>query len=323
MQMLPDELGRGPQVAAVAVMHPAGGGAPVRAVVFSRDRAMQLDALLRSLAAHCAEADGLRVDVLFTASSAGLARQYGEVERTSRGPLDLRLVREQDFRADLLRIVAGANEGAESASHLLFLVDDALFCRTFSMRRALAVLAERPRALGFSLRLGAGLTSCYALGVAQSVPHLEPLGGGVVAFDWTTAEGDFAYPLEVSSSIYERRRIAQLLRGLDFADPNTLEARLAATAGARLSRSAPELLCFARPVAFSAAVNRVQTVFANRAGSDPRLSVAELARLFRQGLRIDTRAFEGFAPGACHCEVPFAFVRRDDEARAREPRRQG
>ena len=295
----------------------------MRAIVFSRDRAMQLDALLRSLAAHCAEAGGLRVDVLFTASSAGFARQYEEVERSWGGPLDLRLVQERDFRADLLTIVDGPDEraGAVPSSHLLFLVDDALFCRPFSLTCALDALAERPRALGFSLRLGAGVTFCYPLGAAQRVPPLEPLGRGVVAFDWTTAEGDFAYPLEVSSSVYERVRLARMLRGLGFREPNTLEAGLASTVGAMWARQAPELLCFERPVAFSAAVNRVQTVFANRVGTDPHLSVGELARRFAAGLRIDTSAFEGITPGACHCEVPFCFIPREEAASAREPRR--
>lgn len=323
---------------------------PVRAVVFSRDRAMQLDATLRSLEAHCAEAAGLRVDILYTASSLRLARQYEEVEQTWRGPLRLRLRCEREFRSDLLELLddpderaggvtgrgsrrpdavtqrlggghaAGADDPPRSP-YVLFLVDDAIFCRPFSLTDAISALGARPRALGFSLRLGGNTTYCYALDAAQRVPSLEPLGHGVVAFDWTTAERDFAYPLEVSSSIYDAGRIARMLSGLDFLDPNTLEARLASTALKTWSRRAPELLCFARSVAFCAAVNRVQTVFANRAGTDARLSVGELSRSFDQGLRIATGAFAGFTPGACQCEVPLSFVPREDGAAGHGPRR--
>jgi len=296
----------------------------VRAVVFSRDRAMQLDAVLRSLAAHCAEAVGLVVDVLFAASSAGMARQYEELEQIWSGPLRLRFRREREFRADLLHILDGVDKGTEGPlgepSHILFLVDDAIFCRPFSLKHAIRALRDRPRALGFSLRLGVNTSYCYALDAAQRVPHLEPLGHGVVVFDWTTAQRDFAYPLEVSSSIYDAGRIARMLSGMDFTCPNTLEARLASVAARTWLRLAPELLCFERSVAFCAAVNRVQTVFDNRAGTDVRLSPGELSGLFDRGLRIDTSAFAGFTPDACQCEVPFSFVRRESGAGGHDPR---
>ena len=285
---------------------------------------MQLDAALRSLAAHCAEAVGLVVDVLFTASSTGMARQYEELEQTWNGPLRLRFRREREFRADLLQILDGTVEVTEGPpgdpSHMLFLVDDAVFCRPFSLKHAIRALEDRPRALGFSLRLGVNTSYCYALDAAQRVPVFEPLGHGVVVFDWTTAERDFAYPLEVSSSIYDTGRIARMLSGVDFSDPNTLEARLASAAAGTWARLAPELLCFERSVAFCAAVNRVQTVFGNRAGTDARLSPGELSRLFDRGLRIDTSAFAGFTPGSCQCEAPFSFVRRESGAGGHDPR---
>jgi hypothetical protein len=59
----------------------------------------------------------------------------------------------------------------------------------------------------------------------------------------------------------------------------------------------------------------VQAVYDNRAGEKAELSPHELAKRFDTGLRIDTRPFEEFMPDACHCDVPFAFV-RDETAPA-------
>jgi hypothetical protein len=309
----------------------------VRGVIFSRDRAMQLDAALTSLSRQCAEAEEVSIDVLYAASSPALARQYEVLEKGWRGALRLRFHRERDFRADLLRILDAGNRLSRGRLHhsphllrllprggrfhhasdgvapyVLFLVDDSIFCRPFSIASATRALDARPRAIGFSLRLGRNTTYCYSLDSQQLVPQLADIGHGVFAFDWTSAECDFGYPLEVSSSIYSGPRVARVLAGLSFSNPNTLESQFAGTASRSWARRCPELLCFKQSVAFCNAVNKVQTVCDNRAGEEVELSPRELAKRFDSGLRIDTRAFADFMPNASHCDVPFSFIR--DEA---------
>src|SRR5665647_289096 len=309
----------------------------IRGVIFSRDRAMQLDAALTSLARHCAEAEAVSIDVLYAASSPAFARQYEVLERSWRGMLRLRFHRERDFRADLLGILGAGNRlsrgrfhhppyllgilprGRRSrrasdgmAPYVLFLVDDSIFCRPFSIASATRALDARPRAIGFSLRLGRNTTYCYSLDSQQHVPQLAAIGHGVFAFDWTIAECDFGYPLEVSSSLYSGPRVARALAGLSFSNPNTLESQFAGTARRSWAHRSPELLCFEQSVAFCNAVNKVQTVNDNRAGEEDEFSPRELAKRFDAGLRIDTRAFAGFTPNACHCDVPFSFTRDED-----------
>src|SRR5664279_2098813 len=74
------------------------GELAITAVVFSRDRAMQLDALLTSLTDHCREASAIRLDILYTASTPSLVRQYAVLERTWRAALNIRFHRESVFR---------------------------------------------------------------------------------------------------------------------------------------------------------------------------------------------------------------------------------
>src|SRR5512137_1685357 len=77
---------------------------PVHAIVFSKDRALQLELLLDSLADHLRGAP-LRTTVLFRASGREFAEGYRFVE--SRARLSgVRWVAETDFRADLLALVA-------------------------------------------------------------------------------------------------------------------------------------------------------------------------------------------------------------------------
>lgn len=319
------------------------GETGVRVVIFSRDRAMQLDATLTTFSKQCSEAEAIPIEILYAASSVAFGSQYEELERSWRGALRLRFHRERDFRADLLWLLGAGDrqrrdflrrpsellgilpKGGPSRRppiaiprYVLFLVDDNIFCRPFSIVSAAKVLDVRPQAIGFSLRLGRNTTYCYPLDSRQHVPQFASVSDGVFTFDWTTAEGDFGYPLEVSSSVYSGPRLANLVSRLRFSNPNTLEGRLAKCARQGWARLPRELLCFEDSVSFCNAVNKVQTAYDNRAGEKAELSPRELARRFDSGLRIDTRPFSVFTPNACHCNEPFAFVRIECRTRDSE-----
>jgi hypothetical protein len=224
--------------------------------------------------------------------------------------------------------VALCRPGAEAPwGHVLFLVDDNVFVRPFSLRAAVETLQRRPRAAGFSLRLGRNTLHCHPHDAAQATPAFTTVAPGVLAFEWPGAEHDFGYPIEVSSSIYSAATVAGALATLDYSNPNTLEAVLArAVRPLRLIERQPELCCFETSVTFCNAVNRVQDTIANRAGESVDLPPTALAELFDQGMSIDTEALAGFVPNGCHFEVPFSFTPRaaerndakSDENRSRE-----
>jgi hypothetical protein len=194
---------------------------------------------------------------------------------------------------------------------VLFLVDDNLFVRPFRLDAAGQSMALCPEAVGFSLRLGRNTTQCYILDRAQSLPDFQSLPSGVLRYDWTHADGDFGYPLEISSSMYPLETVVRLLERLSFSDPNTLESRMSLQAS-RLARHLPLLLCYEQSVAFSAPLNRVQNVYANREASAAELSPEVLADMFDRGQRIKIAAFNGFVPSACHQEVGLDFEERDE-----------
>jgi hypothetical protein len=295
---------------------------------------MQLDAMLRSLSRHSADSSLPRIHVLFAASSPQFGRQYAVLERYWRDHLPITFHLERRFRTDLLGVLdlsaspdraSGDPSGrrtrrlsalralvplvAKPWEYVVFLVDDNVFVRPFSLRRAVRALRSHPQAIGFSLRLGRNTTDCYALDRPQTLPPFAPMQGGVMAFDWTAAQCDFGYPLEVSSSIYAASTVADLLSANEFSNPNTLESRMSAAAEDFAAKGRqPELLCYATSVAFCNAVNKVQTTYENRSGASPDMSAMALADRFDSGLRIDAQALDGFTPSACHEVIPFTFV---------------
>lgn len=302
-------------------------------VLFSRDRAMQLDATLRSFYEQCDDAERTDVKVLYSTSSDRHARQYQQVLQAHAHRGSLTLVRERDFRQDLLRILAdGAcrplvrpvcttaiTAGPRFAPLLrlrgvlipdalvLFLVDDNLFVRRFRLEQAGRVLLAHPDALGFSLRLGTNTTYCYALDRAQRTPEFSVVSPGILGFSWPAADADFAYPLEISSSVYRLADLLPLVASLRFRNPNTLESELAMRTALVRERH-PRLLSYDSSVTFCNPVNKVQTEFGNRAGSDATNSSEGLADLFHKGYRIDVGAYAGMVPSGCHEEIDLRFV---------------
>jgi hypothetical protein len=274
-------------------------GLDVVGCIFSKNRAFQLEAALRSFRSHARDAEAARLVVLYRATDDRHARQYALLASTHP---DVTFVAEQSFRRDLLSAIG-------SSRMVLFLVDDILVTRPFSLGVAAEALTERPRALGFSLRLGLNTTNCYMLDRPQALPAFETLDGGVLQYDWRGAEHDFGYPLELSSSLYRTGDLVPVLGSFDFRNPNRLEAELAARRDGFTERF-PLLLCFERSVAFSAPLNLVQEEFPNRSQRSPDVSVEALSRLFDQGFRLDVDAWHGHTARAAHEEIELKLAPR-------------
>ena len=306
----------------------------VTTLIFSRDRAMQLDALLRSLRRHCADLADSHIAVIYHASHTGHARQYRQLAAEHAGLPGLRFVPERRFQRDVLAqltrspLAAGAGRLPKALAvarrlprayglawlrrrvggYVLFLVDDCLCVRDFCLADMTQRLGAQSAALGFSLRLGTNTTTAYTKNRPQQLPAFERLAPGVLGFRWVGADADFGFPLEISSSVYRRADVLPTLTVLPYHNPNLLEDRLNLTA--RLFTGAsPRLLCFEQSAAFCAPVNVVQQQSGERSRSSQRYSSDVLARKFDDGWRIDAAQLSGFVPSACHQDVAFEFVR--------------
>jgi hypothetical protein len=300
------------------------------ALVFSRDRAMQLDATVRSFRRHCFDNEVARIVVLYQATSELHEKGY---RMFAHEHPRVTLVHESDFRMDVIDILseeglgrrlAGMSRAITTAAPkimpllgpwtdipkdrtVLFLVDDNVFVRHFSLAVVLDCLATQPDVIGFSLRLGTNTTWCYAHDREQQVPPLTQLSNGVVRFDWTLAELDFGYPLEISSSVYRIADVLPVITAIRFSNPNTLEGYFSGWAG-RIATNQPYLLAFDSSVTFCNPANKVQVGYEqNRAGESTEHAADRLGELFLQGGRIDIERYDQFLPKGCHEEVELVI----------------
>jgi hypothetical protein len=277
-------------------------------VVFSKDRALQLDGTLRSFDRYARNTRGWERLVLYADST---PRHAGQYLRLARELPAWRFVRERSFQEEVLRVVDGKDL-------VLWVVDDTLFVRTFDLAALSAHLLAQPTVAGVSLRLGSNTTHSH--GAKALLPPMERLDEDARKYEWRSAEGEFAYPFEVSSSIYRTADLLPALSSGQYGNPSMLEGVLA-----QLAASTPcqDLICLEQSAAFSAPLNRVQTTYANEHGKTHPYPAWMLAAWFDEGFRIEVARLDGFVPHACHLEVELPLHRTDRIVRPGEgcPRR--
>ena len=272
----------------------------VHGVIFSRDRALQLHALLRSFASHVAQPRP-PLTVLYRATNARHAAAYQELFReVATLGLDIRPVPETPgrFRDQLLAVLAGA-----SASQVFFLVDDMVFIRPvdFSAFRGL----DGTRCI-FSLRLGKQVVFSYPEQRDLALPTVTP---GPIAttltWRWRDGDGEWDYPLSVDGHVFASCEIQAMLRSVPFQAPNSLEWALVARFHPWVRLRAG--VCYPEACVVNVPLNRVQHEMPNRAEDG---SPDELLRLWEAGQMLDFGALARQTCRSAHFPVEARFVPR-------------
>jgi glycosyltransferase involved in cell wall biosynthesis len=269
-------------------------------LIFSKNRALQLDATLKSFLLHCKDLESTQVRVLYVASTPLHAEQYLQLARDYRQYRRLQFVHEKNFRQDVLAILSPFD-------YVLFLVDDNIFVKGFSLLEVCDDIQKETDSIGFSLRLGKNTTYCYPVDKKQRLPRFKIMGKKVLRYQWANAQYDFGYPLEVSSSVYRTEDILPFIAMLPFKNPNSLE-QLMNLYNAAFTTLRRFLLCYEQSITFCAPVNMVQTYWSNRASNRAEYRHDSLANLFSRGYRIDVSAYRDLIPNACHQEIDLTFV---------------
>jgi glycosyltransferase involved in cell wall biosynthesis/ADP-heptose:LPS heptosyltransferase len=264
-------------------------------LIFSKNRAMQLKATLDSLFLHCRDSKEYDLFVIYRTSSKLHYEQYQQLKEMYP---EVSFFEERDFKNQVLQVV-------KSCEYILFLVDDNIFVRPFSLSDIKSVLATEKQALGFSLRLGANTNYCYSLSSHQKLPQFEEVNAHILRYSWPGQQCDFGYPLEVSSSVYRCADILSLIEQSQFNNPNKLES--AVNKGKSFYKSMPYMLTFRSSVAFCNPVNVVQDAYNNKCGTVHSYTAEQLANDFSRGKIIDVKKYIGFTPNAAHQEVPIYY----------------
>jgi FkbM family methyltransferase len=259
-------------------------------VIFSKDRACQLELLLRSLKRFVAGWEELNVSVVHTWSEDAYGAGYAIARELHP---EVAWISERDSDAGFRALTLGRLGHGE---YTAFLVDDNVFKAPFSLDAPqLRALAEDPELLCLSWRMAPRMNYCYALDTLTPIPDFTD---GTV-WRWPDAHGDWGYPMSVDGHVFRTAELLPLIGRLPFHNPNTFEAALAAN-----PLPLPKAICLPDAPIVNLPVNRVQDTALNRHGD---VAAAWLNERFLAGDRLAVETVIGVANPGPHHEVPLRW----------------
>ncbi|MDA9260975.1 hypothetical protein N9P58_03815 [Puniceicoccaceae bacterium] len=264
-------------------------------VIFSKDRPLQLDGLLRSIQYHVKGVAAIHV--LYRASDAAYECAYQELAKELQLDTPIHWMPESDFKADLIRTLGKV--GTES---LCFLVDDIIFIRPVDLA---AIDKDAIRNGIVSLRLGQNINFCYTKQKPMQVPTLQtPTSSPLLQFSWKESTYDWAYPLSVDGHIFPTSEIQVAAEQLNYRAPNTFERALQILTPLYQDRPG---YCFEAPRMLNIPLNRVQDEVENISGEiDP----IYLLDKWNQELTLDFKILEAIETNSVHQETQISFTLR-------------
>lgn len=268
-------------------------------IIISKDRAMQLDLLLRSADKFCGDLFTETI-VVYNTSTPKFQEGYDKIQRLWPS---VKLIQESNFEP------AYRNAVEESLHPILcILCDDCLFYRKVSdhndeIRRIIA------RDDVFSFILGIGGDSRYSgtTGKWYKMPEFQQ-DGNILTWEWKTADrGEFQCPFMFAANFYKKENYVPCLE-VQFASPSSLESSLQHT-WQKLKKNKITDLCACLP--YQALVhslnNRVQDEFKNPAGNKFPFTSEELNSAYLSGKIVDLDALDFSEINGLHTEIDLIF----------------
>ena len=195
----------------------------ITTIIFSKDRACQLDLLLRSIQQNFQHITS-DIKILYKATTPEFEAGYDLLFNKCDDIYVRRQQEDEDqFQKDTLGLIGLSND------YICFFVDDNVVYRQPEVfgYQIVQIMEQIEDAGCFSLRLGKNtiVQDPYSGKPVNPMPQFMTIGGYILAWDWTTLPlNNFSYPFSVDGHIYSK----QLLRdSLDyqFDTPNAFEGR--------------------------------------------------------------------------------------------------
>jgi len=261
-------------------------------IIFSKDRACQLDSLLRSIRDNFIYSP-MSITVLYKTSTPAFAAGYDLLKkRTPSG--NVAFCEEKSFEADAHEIIKSLADD----SLILFLVDDNILFRACNPAAAIAAFTNKH--LFISLRA----SRAYSADVAPEFLH----AGLYLEWKWNYSKRHWVtwnYPFSVDGNIYHVCHIKKVIDHITFSAPNSFEGRMHTYRHAWWVKRISKALALPEAVVFNNPLNKVQTEGETWHQS---VSVESLNDSYLNNMVIDNKLLYTAKPTATHFSVPLLFV---------------
>ncbi|MBD3231189.1 hypothetical protein GF322_00850 [Candidatus Dependentiae bacterium] len=270
-------------------------------IIFSYDRPIQLYAFLESLK-KTKNID--YIGVIYRISDSKYEDGYKIVKNDFK---NLKFFKQgenpsKDFKPLLLKLLFKQS----NQDYFLFAVDDIIVTDKVDLSECIKYI-EKYKALGFFLRLGKNITSCYTINQTFNLPKLKEKQKNVFSWQFKGSPGDWGLPASTDMTIYNKNDFKNLFYTLNYTNPNNFEG-----CWINSSDQTKSGLCFESSKIVNIPINIVQDIKWHRCMNF--LLPNDLLEIFLDGYKIDIEdlitTIKNARNTAPHMEYIYKFIKR-------------
>lgn len=258
-------------------------------IVFSKDRACQLDLFLRGFYKYFGFTIGDNINIIYTYSEEHYRMGYDKV-KIKHPNINFEYEGDRKFKDLTESLIDYANP------YTVFFVDDIVFKSGFDPScDEMRVFKETYDIMCLSLRLYSGINYCYTIPCDSPPPYLSSNR----IWEWKDLPGDWGYPMSLDGHIFRTPEIMGLIKTIDYTSPNTLEGALACN-----PLSMPKMICLKNSPVLNNPCNKVQTDNGNTCGD---ISAEFLNTIFLSGKQLSSENEKYKYNKSPHMEIPIVI----------------
>lgn len=258
-------------------------------IVFSKNRAAQLELFIRSFKKYVKNADSYLIKVIYLYTEPRYEEGYNKL--IGMGYPNIQYIKETNFKQDVINCID------LNKKHLVFFVDDNIFKNHFDFYdEQMNVFDTDPQILCRSLRLHPRLKFCYPM---NNLPMTPPNFMEHNVFYWPGMVPDYGYPMSTDGHIFRTGQIYPYIVNGNYSNPNTFEGVMASQ-----PMRLPKMICYDKSVIVNNPCNKVQTVNGNIHGN---VQISDLNERFLAGQLISLDNIDGIENISCHQEIEIKY----------------
>lgn len=255
-------------------------------IIFSRDRALQLEALIRSIETY--SKSSFKVIIQYSCSS-NHRKSYNDLIEQFKLNKRYTFIEEQSFSSELKDVIKSIK-----TQYVFFLVDDQVFVRPFDLEEVVKIMTNKSF---FSLRLGLSITD---FGIFER--ELEPkyaINGKFLEWSWklNKDQKDWGYQFSVDGTVYKSIDVLRGAMSIPFKAPNSFEDNMNSVC---MFRSDNKGISYLQPVVINLIVNASRQEKEYEHFESGEYSTDDMLKLWCSGIRFSLEKISSIVFSSTH-----------------------